>query len=213
MVTGSRWHSPIFHALISFRIIRDFWSTPKKDLVTFSVLFAIPTYCFEGIRKDDIFPAERKPMTVSSWATHQAQRLNNFRPFRLHKHRQLVYLWKTTLDRLDVFCWYKRELGFFGHSLGRKNHLESWWCICFHVISNPTRTLRAVRKIHGDQEVIRCLLIVPFPESALNEEAGKLFMESYEEYADHARMVSATHLAWATHSTDPRSICCGCEIS
>ncbi len=32
-------------------------------------------------------------------------------------------------------------------------------------------------------EVIRCLLIVPFPESSLNEEAGRLFMDNYEEYA------------------------------
>jgi len=39
-------------------------------------------------------------------------------------------------------------------------------------------------------EVIRCLLIVPFPESSLNEEAGKLFMEDYEEYAKHARLIT-----------------------
>jgi len=39
-------------------------------------------------------------------------------------------------------------------------------------------------------EVIRCLLIVPFPESALNEEAGKAFMEDYEEYAKHARLIT-----------------------
>jgi ubiquitin-conjugating enzyme E2 S len=39
-------------------------------------------------------------------------------------------------------------------------------------------------------EVIRCLLIVPFPESALNEEAGKVFMEDYEEYAQHARLIT-----------------------
>jgi hypothetical protein len=30
--------------------------------------------------------------------------------------------------------------------------------------------------------VIRCLLIEPNPESALNEEAGRMFMEDYEEY-------------------------------
>lgn len=29
-------------------------------------------------------------------------------------------------------------------------------------------------------QVIKCLLIVPFPESALNEEAGKMFMEDYD---------------------------------
>merc|ERR1719305_1573335 len=42
-------------------------------------------------------------------------------------------------------------------------------------------------------QVIRCLLIVPFPESALNEEAGRLFMESYDEYASHAAMVNRVH--------------------
>ena len=31
-------------------------------------------------------------------------------------------------------------------------------------------------------EVIKCLLIVPFPQSSLNEEAGKMFMDNYEEY-------------------------------
>lgn len=42
-------------------------------------------------------------------------------------------------------------------------------------------------------QVIRCLLIVPFPESALNEEAGRLFMESYAEYASHAAMINRVH--------------------
>jgi ubiquitin-conjugating enzyme E2 S len=39
-------------------------------------------------------------------------------------------------------------------------------------------------------QVIRCLLIVPFPESSLNDEAGKLFMESYEEFARRARIMT-----------------------
>eukprot|EP00930_Biecheleria_cincta_P070529 TRINITY_DN58167_c0_g1_i1.p1 TRINITY_DN58167_c0_g1~~TRINITY_DN58167_c0_g1_i1.p1 ORF type:complete len:205 (+),score=47.12 TRINITY_DN58167_c0_g1_i1:150-764(+) len=42
-------------------------------------------------------------------------------------------------------------------------------------------------------QVIRCLLIVPFPESALNEEAGRLFMESYNEYYSHAAMINRVH--------------------
>jgi ubiquitin-conjugating enzyme E2 S len=41
--------------------------------------------------------------------------------------------------------------------------------------------------------VIRCLLIVPFPESSLNDEAGKLFMESYTEYAKRARLMADVH--------------------
>ena len=39
-------------------------------------------------------------------------------------------------------------------------------------------------------EVVKCLLIVPFPESALNEEAGKIFMEDYDEYFKHAKLIT-----------------------
>jgi len=42
-------------------------------------------------------------------------------------------------------------------------------------------------------QVVRCLLINPFPESALNEEAGKLFMEDYAEYCKKARMYTEVH--------------------
>jgi len=44
-------------------------------------------------------------------------------------------------------------------------------------------------------QVIRCLLIVPFPESSLNDEAGKLFMTSYDEYAARARLYTDLHAA------------------
>lgn len=35
---------------------------------------------------------------------------------------------------------------------------------------------------------MRCLLIEPFPESALNEQAGKMLLENYADYARHARL-------------------------
>lgn len=41
--------------------------------------------------------------------------------------------------------------------------------------------------------VIKCLLIVPNPESALNEEAGKLLLEDYNAYAKHARLITSIH--------------------
>lgn len=37
---------------------------------------------------------------------------------------------------------------------------------------------------------MKCLLIVPFPESALNEKAGKMFMEDYHEYCKHAKLLT-----------------------
>jgi len=42
-------------------------------------------------------------------------------------------------------------------------------------------------------QVIRCLLIEPFPESALNQEAGKSFIESYDEFARQARLMAEVH--------------------
>ena len=50
--------------------------------------------------------------------------------------------------------------------------------------------------------VIRCLLIEPFPESALNDEAGKLLMEDYEAYASHARMMTSIHAMKKTNGAD-----------
>ncbi|CDH54021.1 ubiquitin-conjugating enzyme e2 s-like [Lichtheimia corymbifera JMRC:FSU:9682] len=40
---------------------------------------------------------------------------------------------------------------------------------------------------------VKCLLIVPNPESALNEEAGKLLLEQYDDYAKRARLYTTIH--------------------
>ena len=43
------------------------------------------------------------------------------------------------------------------------------------------------------KQVIKCLIIIPFPESALNEEAGKLFMEDYDSYFKYAKLMNDVH--------------------
>jgi len=40
---------------------------------------------------------------------------------------------------------------------------------------------------------IKCLLIVPNPESALNEEAGKLLLEQYDSYCERAKLYTEIH--------------------
>ena len=42
-------------------------------------------------------------------------------------------------------------------------------------------------------EVIRCLLIVPFPESSLNEEAGREFMDNYDSFCQMATIQTEIH--------------------
>jgi len=40
---------------------------------------------------------------------------------------------------------------------------------------------------------IKCLLIHPNPESALDEEAGKLLLENYEEFCQRAKIITGVH--------------------
>ena len=42
-------------------------------------------------------------------------------------------------------------------------------------------------------QTVKCLLIVPNPESALNAEAGKLLLEQYEDYSLRAKMFTEIH--------------------
>ncbi|KAJ2761611.1 ubiquitin-conjugating enzyme E2 S, partial [Coemansia nantahalensis] len=52
------------------------------------------------------------------------------------------------------------------------------------------------QKHYGIEHVlvtVKCLLIYPNPESALNEEAGKLLLERYDDYARHARLITSIH--------------------
>jgi ubiquitin-conjugating enzyme E2 S len=61
-------------------------------------------------------------------------------------------------------------------------------------------------------QVIRCLLIVPFPESSLNDEAGKLFMESYDEFARRAKIMTDVH-AMESSSENPDEASAGDALS
>ncbi|KAJ4480957.1 ubiquitin-conjugating enzyme/RWD-like protein [Lentinula aciculospora] len=47
---------------------------------------------------------------------------------------------------------------------------------------------------------VKCLLIYPNPESALDEEAGKLLLENYQAYASRAKLITSVH---ATPRTKP----------
>jgi len=40
---------------------------------------------------------------------------------------------------------------------------------------------------------VKCLLIVPNPESALNEEAGRLLLECYDDYCRQAKLMTSIH--------------------
>ncbi|KAK3805163.1 MAG: ubiquitin-conjugating enzyme/RWD-like protein [Benniella sp.] len=54
--------------------------------------------------------------------------------------------------------------------------------------------------------VVKCLLVVPNPESALNEEAGRQLLEHYDDYAKHARLMTSIHAQSGQDIFPPSSI-------
>ncbi|KAF6251768.1 ubiquitin-conjugating enzyme/RWD-like protein [Scenedesmus sp. NREL 46B-D3] len=62
--------------------------------------------------------------------------------------------------------------------------------ICVNVLKRDWKPELGIRHV---LQVIRCLLIEPYPESALNEEAGKALLEDYADYEKHARLMTSLH--------------------
>jgi ubiquitin-conjugating enzyme E2 S len=62
---------------------------------------------------------------------------------------------------------------------------------------------------------IKCLLIVPNAESALNEEAGKLLLEQYDDYCRRAKMMTEIHARppKLPSSKDVSEPCCSAKSS
>lgn len=80
--------------------------------------------------------------------------------------------------------------GFFLTKLYHPNVEGSSGAICVNTLKKDWTATTTFSHVLS---VIRCLLIVPFPESSLNDEAGKLFMESYGEYHRRARLMADVH--------------------
>ncbi|KAM4818437.1 ubiquitin-conjugating enzyme E2 S-like [Thomomys bottae] len=62
--------------------------------------------------------------------------------------------------------------------------------ICVNVLKKDWTAELGIRHV---LLTIKCLLIHPNPESALNDEAGRLLLENYEEYASRARLFTEIH--------------------
>uniref|UniRef100_A0A7S2YQP1 E2 ubiquitin-conjugating enzyme n=1 Tax=Entomoneis paludosa TaxID=265537 RepID=A0A7S2YQP1_9STRA len=80
--------------------------------------------------------------------------------------------------------------GFFLTKIYHPNVDMTTGAICVNTLKKDWTSTTSLAHVLA---VIRCLLIVPFPESSLNDEAGKLFMESYEDYAKRAKIMACVH--------------------
>ena len=62
--------------------------------------------------------------------------------------------------------------------------------VCVNVLKKDWAPSLGLRHVLA---VIRCLLIQPFPDSALNEEAGRLLQEDYSAFASRAALLTSVH--------------------
>lgn len=83
-----------------------------------------------------------------------------------------------------------KQTGFFLTKIFHPNIRQPSGEICVNTLKKDWQPSHGIRHV---LMVIRCLLIEPFPESALNEEAAKLMLEDYDEYFRRARMFAGIH--------------------
>ncbi|OAJ39090.1 hypothetical protein BDEG_22962 [Batrachochytrium dendrobatidis JEL423] len=86
---------------------------------------------------------------------------------------------------LDIQAWIQGP-GVFLTQIFHPNVSESGE-ICVSTLKKDWKSEFGIKHI---LLTIKCLLIVPNPESALNEEAGRLILEDYEEFSKHAILIT-----------------------
>jgi len=91
--------------------------------------------------------------------------------------------------------------GFFLTKIYHPNVDMSTGAICVNTLKKDWTSSTTFSHVLS---VIRCLLIVPFPESSLNDEAGKLFMDSYDEYYKRAHLLADVHGKTASPGTNDK---------
>lgn len=94
-----------------------------------------------------------------------------------------------TPDVLYILLFAQLITGYFLTKLFHPN-VSSNGEICVNVLKRDWTPDLGLRHIFT---VIRCLLIEPNAESALNEEAGKLLLESFDDFAKKAKLMTDIH--------------------
>jgi len=79
-------------------------------------------------------------------------------------------------------CWFATKI--FHPNVGANGE------ICVNTLKKDWKSTYGIGHI---LVTVKCLLIYPNPESALDEEAGKLLLENYSSYCDRAKLITNVH--------------------
>ncbi|KAJ3544563.1 hypothetical protein NM688_g5724 [Phlebia brevispora] len=79
-------------------------------------------------------------------------------------------------------CWFTTKI--FHPNVGPSGE------ICVNTLKKDWKSTYGIGYI---LVTVKCLLIYPNPESALDEEAGRLLLENYEDYCSRAKLITSVH--------------------
>ncbi|KAF5329744.1 hypothetical protein D9619_009176 [Psilocybe cf. subviscida] len=79
-------------------------------------------------------------------------------------------------------CWFATKI--FHPNVGATGE------ICVNTLKKDWKSTYGIGHI---LVTVKCLLIYPNPESALDEEAGKLLLEDYDSYCSRAKLITSVH--------------------
>ncbi|CAB4067245.1 UBE2S [Lepeophtheirus salmonis] len=88
--------------------------------------------------------------------------------------------------------------GYFLTKIFHPNVAPSTGEICVNTLKKDWKSDLGIKHV---LLTIKCLLIVPNPESALNEEAGKLLLERYDDYCTRAKLYTEIHASGISSKT------------
>jgi len=90
---------------------------------------------------------------------------------------------------LREFTGLNLALGWFATKIFHPN-VSSAGEICVNTLKKDWQSSFGIGHI---LVTVKCLLIYPNPESALDEEAGKLLLENYDSYCSRAKLITSVH--------------------
>ena len=106
----------------------------------------------------------------------------NVRQIILDTSTRRVSNWPTRFFLKILLGWFATKI--FHPNVGANGE------ICVNTLKKDWKSTYGIGHI---LVTVKCLLIYPNPESALDEEAGKLLLENYSSYCDRAKLITSVH--------------------
>lgn len=124
--------------------------------------------------------AQRAPLTRVAILASSSASQRSF--LLLHQNVRIYVLWFIWMLMRWYTGWFATKI--FHPNVGPAGE------ICVNTLKKDWKSSYGIGHI---LVTVKCLLIYPNPESALDEEAGRLLLENYDDYCSRAKLMTSVH--------------------